>query len=324
MSLLQKAIRRGNGDLAISATATLLRSDPDRLWRRCGAIAFEDIGVADCETVYLATAALTGKRFRAQIGGEWAVACYIVDRMAKAAKCRSADDLLMCAELHPAYEQARVDLAQATTNDLLKAVASSEPLPYRALALWYALGTDRRPSKRLLARRGDPQALFDYLFDSGYPYTAVEIAREGFRKVGEVLCPLMVLLCPELRTATAVLKDDALPPAIDVSGVPGWAFDLYSREGRLVFKCFLEGNSETARWIRAHIPAGQRVNFLGGIIFRVEGGCVRSRLRWQHANVLRWLVDVECQGAHCSDASTILGLMRADLPLLNEVRAHVL
>lgn len=47
MSTLQKAIRRGHEQLALRAAATLLRDAPERLWRRCGCIAFEDIGVAD-------------------------------------------------------------------------------------------------------------------------------------------------------------------------------------------------------------------------------------------------------------------------------------
>lgn len=42
MSLLQKAIRRGESELAQHAAATLLLTAPDRLWRRCGAAAFED------------------------------------------------------------------------------------------------------------------------------------------------------------------------------------------------------------------------------------------------------------------------------------------
>jgi hypothetical protein len=56
MSLMQKAIRRGREDLALSAAATLLRDSPERLWRRCGVIVFEDIGVAD-----LVTAARSGR-----------------------------------------------------------------------------------------------------------------------------------------------------------------------------------------------------------------------------------------------------------------------
>jgi hypothetical protein len=324
MSLLQKAIRRGHEELALTAAATLLCGDPNRLWRRLGCIAFEDIGVANLGTVYLTVAALAGKRFRTQLGGEWAVASYIVSNMVQAPKCRAADDLLMSAELHPTYKQARVDLAQATTPDLLNIATSPGPLSCRALALWYAIGTGHRPSRHLLPKRGAPHAVFDYLCDAGYPHTVVEIAREGFRKVGEVLCPFVALLCPERQGETVALTDDQLPIENEVRGIPGWAFDLYSREGRLAFNAFLQRDSETARWVRAHIPPAQRVNFLGGIVFRVEGGGVRSLLRWRQADVLRRLVDVECQGAHCPDASEILDLMRADMPLLNEVRAHVL
>jgi hypothetical protein len=108
MSLLQKAIRRGESELAQHAAATLLLIAPDRLWRRCGAAAFEEIGVADLETVSLVTAALAGKRYRATIGGEWKVASFLVERMAKAPKCRAADDLLLVADSHPLYKKARI------------------------------------------------------------------------------------------------------------------------------------------------------------------------------------------------------------------------
>ena len=69
MSCLQKAIRRGEIELAQRAAATLLLIAPDRLWRRCGAAAFEEIGGADLQTVALVTAALAGKIYRATIGG---------------------------------------------------------------------------------------------------------------------------------------------------------------------------------------------------------------------------------------------------------------
>lgn len=47
MSLLQKAVRRGRSDFALRAAATLLRDAPDRLWRRLGVIAFEDVGLGN-------------------------------------------------------------------------------------------------------------------------------------------------------------------------------------------------------------------------------------------------------------------------------------
>ena len=65
MRALQKAVRRGHEDLALSAAATLLRDAPDKLWRRTGCIAYEDVGVACLEAVGLATVALAGKQSRA-------------------------------------------------------------------------------------------------------------------------------------------------------------------------------------------------------------------------------------------------------------------
>ena len=146
MSLLQKAIRRGEEPFAFQAAATLLHSSPDRLWRRLGGIAFEDIGLADVESVSLVTAALGGKRLRASVGGEWAVASYLVSRMVHAPKNRATDDLLMTAELHPAFEGDRLELTYGTLSELLGIATGQDEILRRALALWYAVGTDRRPA----------------------------------------------------------------------------------------------------------------------------------------------------------------------------------
>ena len=156
MSLLQKAIRRGSEVLALNAAATLLRDTPDRLWRRVGIIAFEDIGLADLTTAGLVTAALAGKAVRATLGGEWLVASYLISRMAKARKCRAADDLLMAADYHPAFTTARMELGHHTRRELLGIMTGTAPLIERAIALRYLLGTTPRTSKQLVPRRGEP------------------------------------------------------------------------------------------------------------------------------------------------------------------------
>jgi hypothetical protein len=323
MSCLQKAIRRGEAELAQFAAATLLLIAPDRLWRRCGAAAFEEIGVADLQTVSLVTAALAGKRYRATIGGEWKVASFIVGQMAKAPKCRAADDLLLTADSHPLFHRARTDLATKTTRELIRIATGDAGLPVRALATWYAAGTHPRQTKHLSARPGEPAALFDGMCEAGLPHTTVEIAREGFRKIGEPLCPFVALLCPLASIETTAIQDDAMPPAIMVGEVPGWSLDVYTREGRVALEGFLQRDCRTSRWVRDHVPVGQRVNFLGTVVFRVEGGLVRRRLTWPVGDELRKLVDVECHGPSCSDATEILQLMRRDIGLLNEERAHV-
>jgi hypothetical protein len=324
MSLLQKAIRRGVEQLALRAAATLLHVSPERLWRRCGCIAFEDIGVADLDTVAIVTAALAGKRNRASLGGEWRVASYIVSRMVHAPKCRAADDLLMTAENHPDFEDNRLAFAFRSTNDLIHIATGTDPLPIRALAAWYAVGTDRRPSSRLSSKRGDPIAVFNALRETQTPAPVVEIAHEGFRKTGEVLGPFVALLWPVWQQQPATVEDDEFPPELMIRDVPGWAYDVYSREGRAALANFIEGRTETAHWVRAHIPPRQRLALLGTIVFRVDGGLVRKRLRWKTGDELRRMVDLECNGPHCRDATEILQLMRADIPALNRVRAELI
>jgi hypothetical protein len=322
MSLLQKAIRRGREDLAQRAAATLFMDDPAKLWRRVGGIAFEDIGLANLDTVALVTAALAGKRVRAALGGEWATASFAISQMARARKCRAADDLLMACEAHPAYAHARQELAQLRTRTLLEIAIGTAPIIQRALALWFAIGTDRRPSKHLPSRRGEPQAAFDYLCDAGFPHSVAEIAREGFRKTGEVLAPLVALLSRETRSEMTTASDE-FPPEIFIGEIPAFCLDYYSRDGRAAFAKFIQTNAEAARWIRAHVAPARRVEFLGGIVFRCEGGALKDRMRWPLGDELQRQYEIECAGPECNDASEIIALVRGDIELLNAVRAEL-
>jgi hypothetical protein len=322
MSVLQKAIRRGREDLALSAATTLLRDAPDKLWRRIGCIAFEDIGVAGLEPVGLATVALAGKRRRAALGGEWAVASCVVIELSRAPKCRAADDLLMACELHPAYADARAQLPRLSTRALIEIATGQGPVQGRALALWYALGTDRDRST-LVRRRGDPRVVFDQLCEVGWPHAAVEVAREGFRRTSVTLCPLVALLASEPRQAAQIENDDL--PAEDMIGdIPAWALDVYTREGRAAFAGLLETDAPAARWIQRNVRQARRLSFLGHIVFRVEGGLVANRMRWPLADELRRQVDYECSDRDCTDATEILGLMADDIPRLNEARVAVM
>ena len=70
-------------------------------------------------------------------------------------------------------------------------------------------------------------------------------------------------------------------------------------------------------------PARVASHSWGNLVFRVEGQCVKDRLRWHLADELRRMVDIECAGPECPDATEILALVRADIPRLNRVRAEL-
>lgn len=323
MSLLQKAVRRGRGDLALRAGATLLVNAPDRLWRRLGGIAFEDVGLASPDTVGLVTAALGGKRLRAQLGGEWIVASRIIEELARVHKCRAADDLLMASDSHPDAEAIWRRLNRLPTSNLMETVtAQSTPLLERAVALRVVVGAVGRSLIHGPQRKGEAHAAFDHLCEAGYPHTVIAIAREGHRKTGEALAPLFALLSREPRT-DVVIESDQLPPELTAGAVPSWSLDVYTREGRAAYAAFLKSDNRSARWVRAHVASARRVEFFGNIVFRVEGGALKNRVRWRCGDQLREQYEVLCAGPECPDATEIMTLVRADIPALNAIRAEL-
>lgn len=324
MSLLQKAVRRGHKDWALRATSTLLAHSPDRLWRRLGVIAFEDTGVGDFNAVSLTVAGLKGKTLRAEIGGEWAVASYLISRMCRAAKCRAADDLTFVVEMHRDYERARLDLTFLTVPRLLDIVCSDRPMTERAIALWYAIGTNRCPSDALRGRRGDPWPVMDAMCERGYPDTVVEVCREGLRKTNCILAPLFALLWQEHRNAECKIAPDAVPAESMVGEVPGWCYDMHTREGKAAMARLLGTSSDTARWMNDNLPSNKRRKVLEIALFRVESQIVDRRVHWPLGDELKRMADLDAMGLKPDRMQELLDLLRNDLPLLDDLRQQVI
>jgi hypothetical protein len=323
MSLMQKAIRRGRKELALGAAATLLEGSSPRLWRRLCVTAYEDVGVADFETVALVTSGLAGKTWRAKVGGEWVVASYLVERMCETIKCRGTDDLFVVCERHPAFECSRLELTYKPLSELIGLTASDAELPHRTLALWYAMGTNRRTSDVLRERRGDPRLAFDALCEKGFTNDVVEICREGFKKCGDIIVPFLILLWEEAQKSEQSIEPDDLPDEEMIGGVPCWVFDMHVREGNRAMARFRQKDCETTRWLREVKPERDHRALLGSLLFHVESGLVDRRLRWSVGDRLREMADVEVHGMTPESAAMGLRLLRNDLPILNEERSHV-
>ena len=324
-SLLQKAIRRGRSDLAIAAAATLAVNDPDRLWRRLGGIAFEDIGLADPCNVGLVSAVLAGKRIRADLGGEWRVASWLVQRLCASPKSRATDDLLMSTETLPALKDQRRALADLTHDQLRRVILGTSSLHERALALIFLAGTDARPNPHFRPRRGEPALAFDVLDELGVAPTLIEISREGYRRTREALCLLLPLLAAEGGDDdTSTFADDPLPPESMAGPVPGWALDAYTREGKAALRRFLGTQAGLATWTRRHLPPGQRLPFLARLVFHAEGGLLVNRRRTALSDQLRGINEEEASGVPPEAMQEAMALMRDGLPMLNAIRTEIM
>lgn len=319
MSLLQKAVRRGHSGFALQAASALLHQDPERLWRRAGIIAFEDIGVADLNTVGMVTAALAGKRVRQSLGGEWAVAAAITRAMAKARKNRAADDLLCLLDSWPALNDNRQRLAPLLMSRLRLITLTTELLPLRALALRMIIA-DRRLDP---PRRGSTDIAFDILDELGVAPTTLAIAREGYRRTGEVLAPLVALLSLENG-----IKDDRhqdpLPPEVMIGGLPSWTFDMFTREGRSALGKLLATDPAIGDWARTNLPPTGRVEFLAQALFRVESGLCLNRVDGPTSDKLRDSMNRECMGLPPALAVDLMVMMRGAIPALNIARRDVM
>ena len=323
MSLMQKAIRRGNEGFALSAAASLLSTAPDRLWRRLTVTAFEDIGIADIDLIGLSVVAAASKTHRKQIASEWAIASCLVIRMCRSIKCRAVDDLAYFAEDCPELEQLRLDLTFQPLPELLSQIIDASDVGEQALALWYAIGTYRCRSDKLRERRGEPNTVFDCLSDQGIPDTMVEICRAGFRKTGEILCPMLIPIWQRSQDCRTTTRPDDLPADELIQGIPCWTFDTHTREGKHALARFMKTDCETARWIRGNVSGYRRTRFLADLLFRVEGGLVDRRLRWPLGDQLKTTCDFDILGVTTEQAKEASQLLRKDLPILNRERGHV-
>ncbi|VDC27463.1 hypothetical protein [Pseudogemmobacter humi] len=263
--------------------------------------------------------ALEGKRFRQRLGGEWVVAAAITIRMVACPKNRAADDLFCVLESWPGLSDNRKRLAHLPAPRLRLIALTTDLLPLRALALRMII-MDRRLD---LPRRGSADLGLDLLDELGVAPTTLAIAREGYRRTGEMLAPLVALLSLENGLRDEI-RDDLLPPEKMIGPLPGWALDMFTREGRAALAKILQNDAGIRQWSCDTLPVAGRVEMLAQALFRVESGMCAQRKDGPVGQMLREMMELECMGLAPDQSATLLGLVSAAIPRLNIVRTEVM
>ena len=326
MALLQKSIRRADPLNALSAASTLLDLAPERLWRRIVAIGYEDIGHADLDTIAeIARCMGTRERWRS-FGDDWTAAAAFVIALCSSPKDRSSDDLLIATSYHPALDAVRSQIRAEPVERLLDRLASPDAILGKAIAATRLAGSTRWPGEREL-NRPPQQAIWDALRRSGCDPQTLDTCAAGYRKTREVLPVLVAVLgsCAHLcghqvYAGADVSDDDDVDRGERQSGIPLYALDMFSREGKLALSAFLRSRCETTRWLYDQVSPARRTSVLGGLLFRVESGLVRRRKGTMIGEKLRHLADTGFHGLHLDDPQMPLRLLRRDLPALDDIR----
>lgn len=322
-SALQKAIRRGDAELAARAALTLYAMDPTTLWPRLMVIGFEDVGLGDLEAVRTATAA-TSARWRKAMGGDIMVAVVVARALAEAAKCRATEGLAGAAANHPSLAHCRRLVTGLSIPERLVMVAdSSLPLGERAVAAWYASGVDHWRHHRV--GRGDLPALMATYRNLGVPDPVLDMTAMAIRRVKEPIFVMLPLLALVADSGTVV--DVPLPPMSRVGDVPLPALDMFCRLGRQAISAFSTSTPAVSNLLRDYLLRRHWPAAAGYAVFYAQGGRVNPRRMWKRSLEIEHLgieADFATIGFPAEAISDLLDTVEAQLPHLDAIRAGML
>ena len=324
LSALQKAIRRGEEELALRAAMNLMIGGPHAIWRRLGIIAFEDIGVANIDAVGWVTVVIGKPDVRQRLGGEWKVADFLIRTLCRSAKCRATDDLVHLIERDPALAEMRDELPGPSLRDRIRAATScTGGIEAQGLATWFAIGTDKIASFALTPVSGCPENTFDALRDADYPGSAVEIGRMGLKRTACIIAAMFPLLYQARGAEEHSTHDDPFPADTMIGPVPSWVFDMHTRGGLAAFGRYRRRSERMKAFLAEHADPSANLNRLvGGLVFHIESGLVTKRLVWGEGTRLRHAADMTQPGLPPEVVPEAFSILRDEIGLLNRCRAE--
>ena len=266
-SCLQKALRRGELNIAWAAARYLLHADPERLWRRLCVVAFEDFGLVDLSVTARVVAVAASKAFRI-VQGEERVLGHLIGLLCGLPKDRRLDDLYALG-VGVLADSARQTIVAA--NPLSAIVAPLVHETSRLIARCER--TVPRRSFRSISPDACERALGAMakrgLVDDGL----FELCAKGVR-LSRCLLPVLLPLAIEATEAAGglgeVVEQD-LPAVPLIFGVPAYAIDGFTRGGRAIL-ARLGSDEPRLKQLLAQLPASARLDVLHHLLFFAEGG----------------------------------------------------
>jgi hypothetical protein len=326
-SLLQKAIRRGDVDLAERAAFTLSRYRGLGIWRRLILIAFEDVGVGSVDALIQTTTACTSADWRSGVGGDELSLRIVVRLLAEAPKDRSPDHLICAAHDHPTLEEDRREVGAMSLAQRIALVGETTlPLARRAIAAWYASGVELGKERRI--GRGDLGALMGAFRDLGVPPELISTTRIALTRTREpiaVMTPLLWLASEKAGGHHVV--DCPIPPVRLIGDLPAYALDKHTAFGKAAIHRFARECPAVRDALAAHVPEYRANDAACMAAFYADATPVARRFDWDGSTELERLGtenDMLKVGVPLEGVLPLLEVVRDNLEHLNSIRAEVI
>lgn len=327
-SALQKAIRRGDAPLAMRCADTMLPLDTSMLLRRLQGTALEDVGIGDLEAVTQAIVATVDVNWLHRLGGVRETLWYVISRLSDAPKERSADYLLSITQHDPALAGLRADYADAPMLDLLGCLGNKNAsVESRALAMWYAIGTDRLPGTNLATRKGDPAAVRYTLECLGAPSALLDAGKLAWRRMRNPFPAFVPLLATVVEPGTATVQENTLPPADFINGIPLYALGGHTRPGKAVLREFTHTCVAMREFLEQHAPVEKWAQVVHVVTFHAEAALCQCDMKWPLGQEIKNKaidIDVVQAGAEKVNHKCVFDLFSHTLTRLNALRERIL
>lgn len=314
-STVQKAVRRGDLEVARRAAHQLHGLDRQRLWRRLAVTALEDIGIGDVDAVARVMAIASVPATRRLFGDDLAALDAALALACSAVKDRTGDHFSSVGGREPITPEDKALLGQASPNALYAVVASSgQPWARRLRAAVIVSGRAKGPPYH----PDNIEALFELYREMGVPELliaacAVYAARQ--RDTLPVFIPLTSVLNGNRAGQEAVLQQVHSEALGDM---PAYVFDpVNTRLGRRAVDLFL----------RAHMarpPYSPRL--VAAAIWNTESALCDRTLAWPLGDEIRQRAhraDLACRGLPPDQHGTLNAWIAAERPALIAARQAV-
>jgi len=328
-SAFQKAIRRGELEIAQSAGLSLLLEDKQMLYRRLHVLAVEDVGVGDIDLAICILAATGDAKTRQLLGGDRVVLGYLIERLCGAALDRTADHLLSIAQDHPHLEDARWDFGRGLINELFDRIKSPDvPLTTRSVAAWYAAGTKQFRSDGLWSRQGDLEGLFGCYQGMGAENALLDACRVAVRKMRNPLPLFLPLIWSEFsHSKVDKVEETDIPDTRFVDGIPAYALGGHTRLGKRALREFLRQCEPVRECLEKCLPDTGWQDTSDVAVFHVESALVKRQRLWDEFGNLKTLGiegDVCRNGLAPEAVMDLMAIVRENMPLLDDIRVEIL
>jgi len=326
MSLLQKAIRRGQVRLAGQAAASLYRVVGPAIWRRLVVIVCEDVGVA-CEGALKFAVHAAERHARGRGARDEQAAVYLARKLASLPKDRTADHLVSIALHHPSVASTRLKLHRAATSVSASVLLDrSLPLPVRATTI-LMLATREVDGVRRFKSGGLGELIAVYRL-TGMSTSLVEATERAARMTREPIAIFAPLIhATAFAAGPPPVRDVTTPATRVVNALPVFLADKHTAIGKAAIGRFVAESRQMQAVLAAFVPRTQWNIAAATAAFHADAASVARKVVWPGSDELERLGaegDLFRDRVPLDGARPLIECVRANLDHLNDIRARLL